>query len=96
VTVESAADRASMLADFGVTATYSGGTFTAIFDNDYEAVEAGGGVPVAALNPRITCRTADVSTLSDGDSLTIDSALYVIAYVMPDGTGVTAMILEAQ
>ena len=99
--VETADDRLIMLADFGVVATYTpvGGTassITVIFDNQYEAVDAGGGVAFAMQQPRVTCRSADVSGVSEGATMVIDSVTYIVRVVMPDGTGITELMLEAQ
>jgi hypothetical protein len=100
VAVETADDRLIMLADFGVAATYtpSGGSassITVIFDNAYEAVDTGGGVSFAVRQPRVTARTADVPNASEGDTLAVEGVTYVIRIVMPDGTGITELMLEA-
>lgn len=98
--VESADDRLIMLADFGVAASFvpAGGgakAITVIFDNAYEAVDTGGGVSFAVRQPHVTARTADVAGATEGDALTIDGVTYTIRVVMPDGTGITEMMLEA-
>lgn len=97
--VETADDRALLLADFGVSATFTpaGGTgaaVTGIVDNDYEAVDAGGSVSFAVTRPRFVCRTADISGAAEGDALAIDGVTYTIRVVMPDGTGMTELMLE--
>ena len=99
--VESAADRAIFLDvdDFGTAATYtpSGGsaaTVNGIFDNDFVEVDAGGGVGIALQQPRFVCRTADVSTASEGDAIVISSVNYTIRIVQDDGTGMTTLVLE--
>jgi len=99
--VETTDDRLIMLADFGVAATYTpiGGTassITVIFDNQYEAVDAGGGVAFAMQQPRVTCRSADVSGVSEGATMVIELVTYIVRVVMPDGTGITELMLEAQ
>lgn len=85
--------------DFGVAATYtpSGGspaTVNGIFDNEFFEVEAGGEIAVAMEQPRFTCRTSDVSTAAEGDSITINSIAYTVRVVQSDGTGVTVLVLE--
>lgn len=99
--VESATDRAIFVGvdDFGVAATYtpSGGassTVNGIFDNDFIEVDAGGGVGVALQQPRFHCRTADVSSASEGDALVVSGVNYTIRIVQDDGTGMTMLILE--
>lgn len=85
--------------DFGVAATYtpSGGspaTINGIFDNEFFEVEAGGEIAVAMEQPRFTCRTSDVSTAAEGDSISINSIAYTVRVVQSDGTGVTVLVLE--
>lgn len=99
--VESATDRAIFVNvdDFGVVATYtpSGGassTVNGIFDNDFIEVDAGGGVGVALQQPRFHCRTADVSSASEGDALVVSGTNYTIRIVQDDGTGMTMLVLE--
>jgi hypothetical protein len=99
--VESATDRAIFVGvdDFGTAATYtpSGGassTVNGIFDNDFIEVDAGGGVGVALQQPRFHCRTADVSSASEGDALVVSGVNYTIRIVQDDGTGMTMMVLE--
>jgi hypothetical protein len=99
--VETADDRLVMLADFGVTATYTpvGGqasSVVGIFDNAYEAVDAGGNVPIALTQPHFTCRTADVPNAADGDALVVSGVSYIIRVVMQDGTGISDLLLEKQ
>jgi hypothetical protein len=101
MTIESAADRAVFLTDFGeaVTFTPSGGSKRAIkgiFDHEYTAVDAGGGVPFAMQQPRLTCRTADVPGVADGDIFVVNSVSYVARIIMPDGTGMTEIMLEVE
>jgi hypothetical protein len=97
--VETADDRLLMLADFGVTVSYTYAdatvtSFTGIFDSDYQAVDAGGGVAFAMQQPRVTCRTADVSGALEGDTAVIEGVTYTVRVVMDDGTGITELTLE--
>jgi len=99
--VESATDRAIFVGvdDFGVAATYtpSGGassTVNGIFDNDFIEVDAGGGVGVSLQQPRFHCRTADVSSASEGDALVVSGVNYTIRIVQDDGTGMTMLVME--
>ena len=87
-----------MLADFGVTASYTpaGGdasSITVIFDRDYQAVE-GGSVQFATTEPMVTCRTADVSGAAQGDALVVNAVNYTVQVVMDDGTGMTQLMLS--
>lgn len=99
--VESAADRLIFLDvdDFGTTASYTvqGGSpanITGIFDNEFIEVDAGGNVGVAVQQPRFLCRTSDVSSATEGDTITINAVNYNIRIVQDDGTGMTTLILE--
>jgi hypothetical protein len=96
--VESADDRAIFISadDFGVTATYKAGTISGIFDNDFIEVDAGGGIPFAMQQPRFLCRTADVTTAVEDDTLVISAVTYKIKVRQDDGTGMTNLILEKQ
>lgn len=99
--VETAADRALLLNDFGIDAIYdpassSHKTVKGVFDNEYEAVNAGGTLDFAITRPRFYCRSADVVGVAEGDDLEIDGVAYKIRVIMPDGTGMTEMMLEKQ
>ena len=103
--VETLDDRKVLLADFGVACTGSptgGGSvsFTAIYDAQHALEEAGGFVAFSLDQPRLTCVTSEVSTLAEGNTVTVpvDSVNtdYTIRVVMPDGTGITELALEKQ
>jgi len=99
--VETADDRSYFLMDFGVSATYRplGGTtttITVIFDNEYIPVDTGGGVSFAMQQPKCMARTADLTGTVEGGSLFIGGVTYAIRIVMPDGTGMTELMLERQ
>lgn len=85
--------------EFATAATYtpSGGaavTINGIFDNETVPVETGGFVPVHEEQPRFTCRTSDVSSIADGDALTVAAVGYTVRAWVHDGTGVTVIQLE--
>ena len=103
--VEVAADRSIFVSDFGVSCTgtlIGGGTvsFTAIFDAQHALEDAGGFVAFSVDQPRLTCITADLSTLAEGDTVTVPvngtNTDYTIRVMMPDGTGITELALEKQ
>lgn len=99
--VETADDRSYLLADFGVSATYtpvggSASTITGIIDNAYEEVDPGGSVSFAMTRPRFTCRTADLPSISEGATMVVEGLNYVVRVHMPDGTGLSELMLEAQ
>ena len=93
MSVETAADRTAMLADYGSTVTKAdASTFVAIFDNDFLAVDLDES-EVESTEPTLLARTADVSGLAHGDSLTISSTSYTVRGIQPDGTGMTQIML---
>ncbi len=103
--VETLDDRKVLLADFGVacTGTPTGGgsvSFTAIYDAQHALEEAGGFVALSLDQPRLTCVTSEVSTLAEGNTVTVPvdsvNTNYTIRVVMPDGTGITELALEKQ
>jgi hypothetical protein len=48
---------------------------------------------VESTEPTLLARTADVSGLAHGDSLTISSTSYTVRGIQPDGTGMTQIML---
>lgn len=78
--------------DFGETVSWSGGTFSAIFDiptlmtNDQMAA-ARYSSDVLSQAPQLTAILADVGALAAGDTVTIRSTAYTVRTVEPDGTG---------
>ena len=88
--------------DFAVSATLtafdasSQSVIVGIFDNETIPVDSGGFVPVHEEQPRFTCRTSDLSTLAENDTLLISGVTYKIKAWVHDGTGVTTLQLEKQ
>jgi len=86
--------------EFGVTVTRiranftSQTTFIGIFDNETVPVETGGFVPVHQEQPRVSCRTSDLTDLAEGDIFKIAGIEYVVKSWLHDGTGVTDVNLE--
>lgn len=82
--------------EFAVSVTYDGGTINGIFDNETVPVEAGGFVPVHEEQPRLTCRTADVPSITYDQVMVIGAVTYKVKAWVHDGTGVTTVQLERQ
>ena len=94
MSVETAADRSALLNDYGTTVTKADtSTFTGIFDNDFLAVDLDES-EVESTEPTLLARTADVSSLAHGDSLTISAVSYTVRGIQPDGTGMTQIMLS--
>jgi len=94
--VELAGDREILLADFGVTITWSGSEITGIFDNMYTAEDVGGSIAFAMTQPKLLCRTADINGMAEGDVVVVEAVNYYVRIIMPDGTGMTELMLEKQ
>ena len=107
--VEVAEDVSSLLgmgriipaSEFGVNANFDPASSSysivkGVFDNDYEAVNAGGTMDFAITRPRFYCRSADVLNVTEGDDLEVENVPYKIRVIMPDGTGMTELLLEKQ
>lgn len=103
--VETDVFRSTMLADFGQAVTFkptfgAATTFTAIFDAQHVFEEVGGSVAFSVQQPRLTCRSSDVSGVVEEDlvTLTVEGVQkkYKIRAKMPDGTGFTELQLEEQ
>lgn len=98
---ESASDRASFFDtdDFGVAALWNGTTtVNGIFDSKFIPVNVDTDVAVAveSAQPMFRTRTADVSTVAQGDTLVISGTTYDVVGIQPDGTGMIDLILEEQ
>jgi hypothetical protein len=101
MTVETAADRAVFLADFGENIKFtpvasSTRTVKCIFDNVYQEMEAGMSTGISMQQPRILCRTSDITGVAEGDAVVRGSTTYLIRVIMSDGIGMTELTLEKQ
>lgn len=80
--------------DFAVRVTYSGGTINGIFDNETIPVDSNGYVTVHQEQPRLTCKTADIGSIGEGEVMVISGVSYAIRAWVHDGTGTTVIQLE--
>lgn len=99
--VESAADRAVFFDpdEFGVEGAYTlaaGGAAVAIdgiFDNAAEALFDDPGV--VARPTTFKCRSADLpGGAGKGDQLVVNGITHTVQEILPDGTGVSELVLE--
>lgn len=79
---------------FAVDATLDGVAVTGIFDRAYQADSVGGN-GFATPQPQFTLPTANVPAQVTGKTLVIGPRSYTVAVHEPDGTGVSALVLEA-
>lgn len=80
-------------ADFGHQATYDGNNFNVQFVKEFSAVELFG-IEIESSTPFCIARDADVSGIAHGEQFTVDSVVYKVRGVRPDGTGMTIIILS--
>lgn len=80
----------SFFNDFAAASCTLGGVAVdAIFDNGYnEAFGMDGTAPV------ILVKSSDASSTVRGTAVVLDSVSYTVQGIMPDGTGMTRLILE--
>lgn len=94
MTVESDADRLSMLDDWDA-ATYLGGQISGIFNAEY--IEIGDNeAAIESSQPNFLCREIDVSGIAHGAMMSIKGSTYKVVGVQPDGAGLTLLMLEEQ
>lgn len=78
--------------DFAVAATYNGSDIVhGILGKTYIAIN-----DVESAAPSFTCSAVDVPHAKHGDTLVINSIIYNVVGVKPDGTGIMTLILEEQ
>lgn len=82
--------------EFAVLVSYQGKKIKGVFDNETIPVDAGGFVSVHQEQPRLTCRTIDVSSIAEGHTVLISTVTYNVRAWIHDGTGVTVVQLEKQ
>lgn len=80
--------------EFATAVTYGGATIYGIFDNETVPVDAGGYAQVHQEQPRLTCRTADISGVTESDQVVISGVTYDVKAWVHDGTGVSVLQLE--
>lgn len=79
--------------EFAVDVILNSVTIQGIFDNEFiSAVEDEIGVETTI--PQGQFKTSDVSTAVHGDQMTINSIVYNIIGIQPDGTGMTLILLS--
>lgn len=83
--------------EFATASTFGGATINLILDREYLTQELEvGGVGIESTAPFAYCRSADVSSASQGDAITIPvgGTAYTVVGVEPDNTGMTILRLR--
>lgn len=97
--VESENDRLELLEDFGIDVKVdpdsSNSTFKAIYDAGHIEIDNGISL-VSTVEPQLLARDSDITTLTQGSVVELNSTRYVIADVQPDGTGMTVLRIHKQ
>ncbi len=79
--------------EFAVDVTYLAATIQGIFDAPFKsAVE--GEMGIESTLPQVLVKTSDVPSAVHGQTMTIDSIVYQIIGIQPDGTGMTQILLS--
>ena len=77
--------------EFAVTAEIIGLDVVGIMSEEYVMVNF-----VESKKPVFDCKESDVYGVTHGSSVVIDSSVYQVVGIQPDGTGMTRLILELQ
>jgi hypothetical protein len=79
--------------EFAVDVTYQSATIKGVFDAPFEsAVE--GEMGIESTLPQVLVKTSDVASAVHGQTMTINSVVYQIIGIQPDGTGMTLILLS--
>ncbi len=79
--------------EFAANVILNSVTIQGIFDNEFlEAVE--GEMGVETTIPQVMVKSSDIASAVHGDTMTINSVVYNIIGIQPDGTGMTLILLS--
>lgn len=76
---------------FAEQATVGGTVISVIFDDEY-----GEALGVSGTSPAIWCKSSDVEDVEVGDAVTVGGGSYTVAKPIPDGTGITVLMLKKE
>ncbi len=79
--------------EFAVDVTYLAATIQGIFDAPFSSAVAGE-MGIESSLPQVTVKTSDVASAVHGQTMTINSVVYQIIGIQPDGTGMTTILLS--
>ena len=79
--------------EFAVEITYNSTMILGIYDNAF-VEDQQNDINVETLQPQVIVKSSDVSSLSHGDTMTINSITYKVIGIQPDGTGLTIILLS--
>lgn len=97
MSVETDADRLTLLDDFGVSIGLASGSpqteIIGIFDNEYYEMGIGD-TAYSTTQPKVTVRTSDISNVGQGDIVIVEGTTYTVSDIQPDGTGISILRLH--
>lgn len=76
--------------DFAVDVTFNSTTFSGIFDDAFEVVVDN----VETTQPVVKVKDTDITGMVHGNNVTINSIVYNVTALRPDGTGLTLVLLS--
>lgn len=79
--------------EFAVDVTYNAATIQGIFDDEFTSA-IDGDIGVETTDPQVLVRTSDVVGALHGETMTINSVVYNIIGIQPEGTEVTLILLS--
>lgn len=85
-------DLAPFFADFGEAGTLNGSAVRVVFDVPTESATAAPGM--YAATPQAQIATASVPANPEGLALTLDRGAYIVREHLPDGTGLSLLLLS--
>lgn len=84
---------AAALAAFGQTVTLNSVAVQGDFQEPFDRVQFDGAAAAAAA-PQVTMQSADVPQSPVGKSVVVGTVTYTVTEAMPDGHGLTTLLLE--
>ena len=79
--------------EFAVDVTYKAATIQGIFDDGF-IDSADDDIAVESTAPQVQVNSTDVVGALHGETMTINSVVYKITGIQPDGTGMTLIMLS--
>lgn len=79
--------------EFAVDVTYLVSTIQGIFDDEFSSAVQGE-MGIESTVPQVLVKTSDVQNIAHNEELTINSVVYKVIGIQPDGTGVTLILLS--
>ena len=79
--------------EFADTVTYNSTSIAGIFDDAYKGINMATG-EIESTDPQVIVEASDISGIEHGATLIINSVIYYVTGIHPDGTGITILMLS--